>query len=90
MISVPVSELQKNFGEYERRAIDEPIEVTHADQSRSYLVSETFFRDTMSSYRRAIPIEELSETDLALIERAEVQTDAQTGCQSCRGRGAPA
>jgi hypothetical protein len=76
MISVPASELQKNFGEYERRAVDEPVEVTHADESRSYLVSETFFRDMMASYRRVIPVEELSDEDVAFIEAAEVQTDA--------------
>jgi hypothetical protein len=29
----------------------------------------------MSSYRRAIPVEVLSDGDIALIERAEVQTD---------------
>jgi hypothetical protein len=29
----------------------------------------------MSSYRRAIPVEALSESDIALIEQAEVQTD---------------
>lgn len=75
MISVPASELQRNFGEYERRAVDEPVEVTHADESRSYLVSETFFKEMMVSYRRALPVEELSDADIALLERAEVQTD---------------
>ena len=75
MISVPASELQKNFSEYGRRAADEPVEVTHADESRSYLVSETFFKDMMASYRRAIPVEELSDDDVASIERADVETD---------------
>ena len=31
----------------------------------------------MSSYRRAIPVEALSDGDVALIEQAEVQTDAR-------------
>ncbi|MDI1266385.1 MAG: type II toxin-antitoxin system Phd/YefM family antitoxin [bacterium] len=75
MISVPASEVQKNFSEYEEKAVHEPVEVTHAGRS-SYLVSERLFRDMMSSYRRAIPIEALSDGDIALIEQAEVKTDA--------------
>jgi hypothetical protein len=38
-------------------------------------VSERLFKDMMSSYRRAIPVEALSEGDIALIEQAQVQTD---------------
>lgn len=75
MISVPASEVQKNFSEYEEKAVHEPVEVTHAGRS-SYLVSERLFRDMMSSYRRAIPIDALSDGDIALIERAEMKTDA--------------
>jgi len=75
MISVPSSELQKNFSEYEEKAAQEPIEVTHAGRSPSYLVSERLFKDMIYSYRRAIPVEALSDGDIALIEQAEVQTD---------------
>jgi hypothetical protein len=39
-------------------------------------VSERLFKDMMSSYRRAIPVETLSDGDIALIEQAEVQTEA--------------
>ena len=76
MISVPASEVQRNFSEYEERAIHEPVEVTHAGRSPSYLVSERLFKDMMASYRRAIPVEALSDSDIALIEQAEVQTNA--------------
>ncbi len=75
MISVPASELQKNFAEYEQKAVYEPVEVTHAGQSPSYLVSERLFKDMMASYRRAIPVEALSDMDVALIEQSAVQTD---------------
>jgi prevent-host-death family protein len=75
MISVPLSEIQKNFSKYVERAVDEPVEVTHAGHSSSYLVSERLFKDMLSSYRRALPVEELSDSDIALIEQAEVQTD---------------
>ena len=75
MISVPASEVQRNFGEYEEKAVEEPVEVTHAGRSPSYLVSERLFKDMMASYRRATPAEALSDGDIALIEQAEVQTD---------------
>jgi hypothetical protein len=74
MISVPASEVQRNFSEYEEKAAQEPIEVTHAGRSPSYLVSERLFKDMMSSYRRAIPVEALTDSDVALIEQADVQT----------------
>ena len=48
MISVPASEVQRNFSEYEERAIQEPVEVTHAGRSPSYLASERLFKDMMS------------------------------------------
>lgn len=76
MISVPASEVQKNFSDYEEKAVHEPVEVTRAGRSPSYLVSERLFKDMMSSYRRAIPIEALSDSDVKLIEQAQVQTDA--------------
>lgn len=75
MISVPASELQKNFSEYERKAVQEPVEVTHAGERSSYLVSAQLFQDMMSSYRRAIPVEALHDSDITLIEQAQVQTD---------------
>jgi hypothetical protein len=75
MISVPASEVQRNFSEYEEKAAQERVEVTHAGRSPSYLVSERLFKDMMSSYRRAIPVEALSDGDVALVEQAEVQTN---------------
>lgn len=74
MISASASEVQKDFGKDEDRAGHEPVEVTH-DGRRSYLVSERLFKDLMSSYRRAIPVEALSDSDMALLEKAQVQTD---------------
>ena len=76
MISVPASEVQRNFSEYEERQSMSRLRSPNAGRSSSYLVSERLFKDMMSSYRRAIPVEALSDGDVALIEQAEVQTDA--------------
>jgi hypothetical protein len=51
------------------------VEVQHGDRSKSYLASERMFRDLISSYRRAMPIELLSDSDVALIQGAQVVTD---------------
>ena len=75
MISVSATDIQKDLDEYGRKAAVEPVEVQHGDRSRSYLISERMFRDLLSSYRRAMAVEELSDEDVALIERAEVVTD---------------
>jgi hypothetical protein len=69
------TDIQKDLDEYGRKATVEPVEVQHGDRSKSYLISERMFRDLLSSYRRAMPAEELSDEDIALIERAEVVTD---------------
>jgi PHD/YefM family antitoxin component YafN of YafNO toxin-antitoxin module len=76
MISVSASEIQKNFSEYEEKAAQEPVEVTRSGRSPSYLVSEQLFKDMMSSYRRAIPVEMLTDSDAALIQQAQVQTNS--------------
>jgi PHD/YefM family antitoxin component YafN of YafNO toxin-antitoxin module len=75
MISVSALELQKNLSEYEEKAVQEPVEVTRPGRSPSYLLSEQLFRDMLSSFRRAIPAEALSDNDVAIIEQAQVHTD---------------
>lgn len=75
MVSVPASEIQKNFGEWHDRAYEEPVEITRYGRSTAFLVSAKLFRELWASYRKAVPVEELSESDLALLSRAEVQTD---------------
>ena len=39
------------------------------------MVSEKCLKDMIASYRRAMPVEALSDSDIALIEQAEVRTD---------------
>jgi hypothetical protein len=76
MISVSATEIQSDFEKVVRKAAAEPVEVKHGnDDGRSYLISERFFRDLLASYRRAKPVEELSDEDVALIQQAKVATD---------------
>lgn len=75
MVSVPASEIQKNFGEWHDKAYEGPVEITKYGRSTAYLVSAKLFRELLASYRRAVPIDALSETEMSLIARAQVQTD---------------
>jgi hypothetical protein len=76
MISASATEIQKDLDEYVRKAALEPVEVKYGDDGRSYLISERFFRDLLASYRRAKPVEDLSDEDVALIQQAKVITDS--------------
>jgi hypothetical protein len=52
MISASATEIQKDLDRYVREAAVAPVEVKHGDDARSYLISERFLRDLLSSYRR--------------------------------------
>lgn len=75
MVSVPASELQKNFGEWHDRAHEGPIEITRYGRTTAFLVSARLFEELWASYRKALPVEALSEADVALIQNARVATD---------------
>jgi prevent-host-death family protein len=75
MVSVPASEIQKNFGEWHDKVYEGPIEITRYGRSTAFLISAKLFRELWASYRKAVPVDALSESDLALIGKAEVQTD---------------
>lgn len=75
MTSAPASEIQKNFGEWHDRAYDGPVEITRYGRTTAYLVSARLFREMWASYRKAMPVENLSEDEIAMIRAARVETD---------------
>ena len=75
MPAVPASEIQKNFGEWADKAYEGPIEISRYGRTTTYLVSASFFREVMSTYRKAMPVQSLDESDLDLIRSAQVDTD---------------
>ena len=75
MVTVPASELQKNFGEWHDRSYEGPVEITRYGRTTAFLVSAPLFEAMWSSYRRAIPTSALSVGDIDLILRSEVETD---------------
>ena len=75
MVTVPASEMQKNFGEWHDRAYEGPVEVTRYGRTTAFLVSARLFQELWASYRKAVPVEALSESDVALIKASKVETD---------------
>lgn len=74
MISVPASEIQRNFGEWHDRASHEPVEITKYGRTSAYLVSAPLFKAMWASFRRALPAANLSESDIAMMLKSEVAT----------------
>lgn len=75
MTSVQASEIQKNFGEWNDKVHDGPIEITKYGRSVSYLVSARLFHEMWASFRTSIGVEALTKSDVLLIAESSVQTD---------------
>lgn len=75
MASVPASEFQKNFGQWHDRIYEGPVEITRYGRPTAYLVSARMFQEMWQRYRLSVPVEDLSDADLALIEKARVEGD---------------
>jgi len=75
MVSVKSTEFQKTFGKWLDKSHDEPVAITRYDRPAAYLVSAELFEEMFANYRRAIPIEMLTEREIALLMAARVETD---------------
>ena len=76
MASVKSTEIQKTFGKWLDKSHEGPVEITRYDRPAAFLVSAALFEDLVTNYRKAIPVEALSDRELALIKEAKVETDA--------------
>jgi hypothetical protein len=74
MVSVSASEIQKNFGEWHDRIYEGPVEITRYGRSTAFLLSAKLFHEMWACYRKSLPIEALSASELALISSSNVQT----------------
>lgn len=72
MTSVPASEVQKNFGAYHDKALKEPVRITKYGRETAYLVAAETFNEMWASYRKAVPVVELSDAEMDLIMHAKV------------------
>jgi prevent-host-death family protein len=73
--SVPASEVQKNFGAYHDKALKEPVQITKYGRETAYLVSAETFNEMWASYRKAVPVGELSDAEMDMIMQAKVPAE---------------
>jgi antitoxin StbD len=66
------SEVQKNFGAYHDQALSEPVRVTKYGRETVYIVSAKTYHELKQAQREAIASADLTDTELALIEAAEI------------------
>jgi antitoxin StbD len=72
-LTVPASEIQKNFGAYHDKALGgEAVCVTRYGRESVYIVSAAAFHDLKQGQRRALSVGELSDAEVALFEAAEI------------------
>jgi prevent-host-death family protein len=74
-ITAPASEVQKNFGAFHDRALTEPIRVTKYGRETVYIVSAETFHRLKQGERVALAAAELSDAEVAAIERAEIPAE---------------
>lgn len=71
-IKVTSAELQKNFGAYQDQALVEPVTVSRYGRDSVVLISAAEYERLKSRDRQALALEELSDADIAAIERSRV------------------
>jgi len=74
-VIVAASDVQKNFGEWHDKAYEQHVEITRYGRTTAFLVSARMYHDMLASYRRAVVAAEISDSEMALIRNAEVDTD---------------
>jgi prevent-host-death family protein len=69
---VSASDLQKNFGFWHDQALKEPVQITKHGRESAYLVSAETFNELWASFRRAVRVEELTDSEMAMIAAAQI------------------
>jgi prevent-host-death family protein len=75
MLTVSSQEYQRNLGKYYDVALTEPIVITHNGRERLVVLSAEAFRQMQRHTREVLPVEALSDADLAAIAAAEVPAE---------------
>jgi antitoxin StbD len=73
--TVAASDVQKNFGLWHDKALQEPVQITKYGRETVYLISADTFHQMWQSYQRAMSTAELTDAEMALINQAEVPAE---------------
>ena len=74
MVKVTATEFQRNFGQYEDKALVEPVSITRHGRERVVLLSKEAFDKLSDLVPKAMLVSELSDDDMSNIEQAKVPT----------------
>jgi prevent-host-death family protein len=72
MFKVTATEFQRNFGQYEDKALVEPVSITSHGREKVVLLSKETFDKMSARTPKALLVSELSDEDLRNIEQAHV------------------
>jgi prevent-host-death family protein len=76
MLEVPASEAQREFGFYERKALTQPVAVTHDGEPRIVMISIEEYRRLKRRDRRVFRTEDAPDEIVAAILAAGPPLDA--------------
>lgn len=74
MAAVKSSEFQKNVGFWLERSSEGPVKIERYDRPVAVLVSAAQYEELITNYRKVVTADQLSETELALIQNARVSS----------------
>lgn len=72
MLTVSSAEFQRNFGTYSDKALLEPVAITRNGRERIVILSADEYHRLKRRAREALPVEALSDADLAAISATEM------------------
>jgi antitoxin StbD len=75
MSSAAASDVQKNFGLWHDKALQEPVQITKYGRETIYMVSAETFHELWASYRRAGSKRDLSDGEMTLLDQAKVPAE---------------
>jgi antitoxin StbD len=77
--SVNASDVQKNFGVWHDKALQEPVQITKYGRETVYLVSADTFHELWQSYQQAKSTAELTDAEMSQIRSARTPAEHDYG-----------
>lgn len=75
MIKVTSKEFQRNFGEYQQKALKETVIITHYGRDRLVLLDAAEYANLRKRARIALSTSKLSKEDIQLISKSEMSPE---------------
>ena len=73
--SVAASDVQKNFGLWHDKALQEPVQITKYGRETVYLVSADTFHQLWQSYQRSMSTTDLTDEEMDLMRAAQTPAE---------------